>query len=171
MLQPGKFKVLWLQTIMVKKPFLPLASEKLSCLPHELTLSSGPLCPQQLEEACMLPGLKLPVRTLTTIATLEPWATTICVDYQSTHVRREQPPRESASEVSTERVNVSLVTSTGVKNFGVWMAVRAEIRAASSQWLWTWCGDTGNTLQELRQTQGFRFLKELGLQKQAGTWN
>lgn len=171
MLQPGKFKVLWLKTIMVKEPFLPWASEKLSCLPHELTLSSGPLCPQQLEEACTLPGLKLPVWTLTMIATLEPWATAICVDYQSTYARHEQPPREPASEVSTERVNISLVTSTGVKNFGVWMAVSAEIHAASSQWLWTWCGDTGNTPQELRQTQGFRFSKELGLQKQAGTWN
>lgn len=44
-----------------KKPFLPSASEKLSCLPHEFTLSSGPLCPQQLEKDSMLPGLKLPV--------------------------------------------------------------------------------------------------------------
>lgn len=105
--------MLWLKTIMVKEPFLPLASEKLSCLPHELTLSSGPLCPQQLEEACTLPGLKL------RIATLEPWATAICVDYQTTYARHEQPPREPASEVSTERVNISLVTSTGVKNFGV----------------------------------------------------
>lgn len=40
-----------------KKPFLPSASEKLSCLPRELTLSSGPLCQQQLEEASSLKPL------------------------------------------------------------------------------------------------------------------